>query len=432
MLEQLLTSIGEHFAGLPDARKASNNQRYTVKDAVLSAFSVFFMQSGSFLAHQRDMQRSKGRSNAMSLFGVHQIPSDNQIRNILDPIAPSALGECFWLVYEQMGEQGQLTKHVGIDNNVLCALDGVEYFSSKAISCAQCSTRQHSETITYSHAVIAPVLVAPHDSYVVSLEPELIQPQDGTEKQDCEQNAIKRWIQRNAQRLPQRRTTILTDDLHSRQPFCQLLLDHQLNFILVCLPDSHPTLYEEIALLAHNNLLNTLTEQVWNGRFRERHTYRYTSQVPLRSGTDALLVNWFELTITHAQTGERLYRNAFITNLAVSDARMRPLAQSGRARWKTENENHNTLKHLGYHLEHNFGHGQQFLAAFLVTLNLLAFLLHTVLELSEPKVQAIRLALATRLTFFNDLRALTRYFYFASWHDLWDFMFTQLELGASP
>src|SRR6185295_19484775 len=118
-------------------------------------------------------------------------------------------------------------------------------------------------------------------------EPELIQPQDGTEKQDCEQNAIKRWIRRNAQRLPQQRTTILTDDLHSHQPFCQLLLDQQLNFILVCLPDSHPTLYEEIDLLARNNLLDTHTERVWNGRFRERYTYRYTTQVPLRSGTDA-------------------------------------------------------------------------------------------------------------------------------------------------
>ncbi len=31
------------------------------------------------------------------------------------------------------------------------------------------------------------------------------------------------------------------------------------------------------------------------------------------------------------------------------------LVASGRARWKTENENHNVLKTKGYHLEHNFG-----------------------------------------------------------------------------
>jgi hypothetical protein len=432
MLENMLKEIGKRFETLTDVRKAGNNLKYKVKDAVLSAFSVFFMQSGSFLAHQRDMQRSKGRNNAMSLFGIHQIPSDNQIRNILDGIAPRELSECFWLVYEQSKGIKEMEQHVGIDGNILCALDGVEYFSSQAISCQQCSTRQHGESITYSHSVIAPVLVAPQHSYVLSLEPEFIQPQDGVEKQDCEQNAMKRWIQRHAHHLPVQRTTILTDDLHSRQPFCQLLLDHRLNFILVCLPESHPTLYEEIALLARNHLLDSWTERVWNGRFHEIHTYRYTTQLPLRTGPDALLVNWFELTMTHAKTGEQLYHNAFITNHVLSAQRLRPLAQAGRTRWKSENENHNTLKNLGYHLEHNFGHGQQHLAAFLLTLNLFAFLLHTILELTEPKVQAIRKALATRVTFFNDLRTLTRYFYFPSWHSLWDFMITQLELAASP
>ncbi len=29
--------------------------------------------------------------------------------------------------------------------------------------------------------------------------------------------------------------------------------------------------------------------------------------------------------------------------------------------WKVENENNNTLKTKGYHLEHNFGHGQKHL-----------------------------------------------------------------------
>jgi hypothetical protein len=431
MFERLIQQIGKVVKQLPDSRKPSNHLIYTVSDAVLSAFSVFFMQAPSFLAHQRDMQRSKGRNNAMSLFGVHQIPSDNQIRNILDPIAPSEIGGCFWQVYQALDEAKLLEKQVGIDDNLLCALDGVEYFSSKAISCDQCSTRQQGESTTYSHRLIAPVLVAPTASFVVNLEPEFIQPQDGVEKQDCEQNAIKRWIQRNGQRLPAQRTTILADDLHSRQPFCQLLLEHNFNFLLVCLPDSHPTLYQEVELLATSGLLNTFSQRFWNGRFHEVYDFRYSERLPLRSGSDALFVNWFELTITHHKTGERLYRNAFITNLPVTQERLLPLAQSGRARWKTENENHNTLKNLGYHLTHNFGHGQAFLASFLCALNLLAFLLHTVLDLTEPKVQAIRSALATRITFFNDIRTLTRYFFFATWQQLFDFMFSQLELNSS-
>ena len=51
-----------------------------------TAFSVFFTQSPSFLQHQRLMKPKKGKDNAQSLFGLEEIPCDNQIRNLLDPI----------------------------------------------------------------------------------------------------------------------------------------------------------------------------------------------------------------------------------------------------------------------------------------------------------------------------------------------------------
>ncbi len=103
-----------------------------------------------------------------------------------------------------------------------------------------------------------------------------------------------------------------------------------------------------------------------------------------------------------------------------------------RARWKIENENNNVLKTKGYHLEHNFGHGRQHLAAVLVTLNLLAFLFHTVFALLDAKYQMVRTALGTRQTFFNDIRTLTRYFVFDSWDHLLTFMIQQLELEPPP
>lgn len=72
---------------LPDKRTGKNS-RYGMEDAALSAFSVFFTQSPSFLSYQRTMEQTKGRSNAQSLFGVHKIPTDNHIRDLLDPVKP--------------------------------------------------------------------------------------------------------------------------------------------------------------------------------------------------------------------------------------------------------------------------------------------------------------------------------------------------------
>ena len=66
------------------------------------------------------------------------------------------------------------------------------------------------------------------------------------------------------------------------------------------------------------------------------------------------------------------------------------MVAAGRARWKVENEDINTLKTKGYHLEHNFGHGKQHLCEVLATLNILAFSVHTLLDLYDARYALLR------------------------------------------
>ena len=109
------------------------------------------------------------------------------------------------------------------------------------------------------------------------------------------------------------------------------------------------------------------------------------------------------------------------TNYTIKDDNVEDIVLCGRSRWKIENEHNNTLKTKGYHLEHNYGHGKN-LSFVLITLNLLAFLFHTVLELVDEKYIIIRKKLSSRHSFFDDIRALTRYIFFESWNQLMDFM----------
>ena len=143
-----------------------------------------------------------------------------------------------------------------------------------------------------------------------------------------------------------------------------------------------------------------------------------------------MYVNWCEVTITAEATGELLYRNAWATDHALTESGLHDFVVAARTRWKSENENNNMLKNYGYHLKHNFGHGQQYLALVLVMLNLFAFLFHTTLDLSDEAYRHVRIELAARQTFFHDVQALTRYLYFDSWQTLIDFMFTQLRLAT--
>jgi hypothetical protein len=87
----MIAQVRAALAALPDSRRPCNATKYEMIDAGLSAFSVFFTQSPSFLDWQIRMQQSEGTNNANSIFGVHQIPSDAQIRNLLDNVPPETL-----------------------------------------------------------------------------------------------------------------------------------------------------------------------------------------------------------------------------------------------------------------------------------------------------------------------------------------------------
>ena len=430
--DHLTSDLRGTLENLPDHRQGKNTQ-YTLSDAGMSAFSVFFTQCPSFLAHQRLLETNRGKSNATTLFSMEKIPCDNQIRKLLDAIGPDELYPVFWSVYDRLKHGGYLSEYTGFSQNLLLSLDGLEYFSSKTIHCSNCRQKQsRDESTIYSHSVITSVLVSTRTHHVIALEPEFIDTQDGYDKQDCEQNAIKRWIERNATRFPPHQITILADDLHCKQPLLKLLLDSHFNFIVVCKPQSHKTLYRALQAREAEDLMDGISKRKWNGRFHELWQYRYTTNLPLRASDDTLSVNWCELTITREDTREILYRNAFATNHWLCDDTVELIVKSGRARWKTENENNNVLKNRGYHLEHNFGHGKQHLSAVLLVLNLLAFLFHTVLDKVDRKYQKLRRALATRVTFFNDIRALTRYLIFDNWEHLLDFMLNQLEIDLPP
>jgi hypothetical protein len=201
---------------------------------------------------------------------------------------------------------------------------------------------------------------------------------------------------------------------------------------MVCLPASHPCLYAQVAELTRLKLVAEIVARRWNGRQRERWTERFVNDVSLRDSADAIPVNWCEIKIVREETQVQLYHNTLITDHRLTDQSVAPLVASGRARWKTENENHNTRKHHGYHLAHNFGHGQEHLATLLLSLNLLAFLLHTALHLTDAAYLQIRPALGARKTLFDDIRTLTRSMYFESWPALLAFMFHGLELDRSP
>ena len=275
----LLAYLNRAIVQMEDPRQASNATQYSLKDAVLAAFSVFFMQSESFLEYQRHLENHHGNSNAQSLFGMIKVPSVPQIRNIVDGIPATYLSGVFHWVYQALKRGGHL-KPFQVLGGLLIALDGTQYFDSHQLHCEHCSSRTHKNgSVTYFHSAILPVIVAPGQAQVISLAPEFITPQDGYEKQDSEVAAAKRWIATHRAEFRGQAVTLLGDDLYSRQPMCDAILAAGMNFILACLPTSHTAVYDQLRSLESTNEVKTFTIEQSNKSSKEVYRYRYVNRV---------------------------------------------------------------------------------------------------------------------------------------------------------
>jgi hypothetical protein len=202
-VDHRVPALHQQLSSLPDDRQGKTI-REAINDAALGAFAVFVTQSPSFLAYQRTMQHANGRSNAESLLRMSAIPGEHQIRTWLDPVAPAQRFPVFAEVYAALEGAGPMWSWRVFADQRLIAVDGTAYVASQEIHGARCSQRTHAKgQVTYFHQAMTPVMVAPGRHEVISLEPEFIPPHDGHAKQDGEQVAAKRWIERQAGRYLQ-------------------------------------------------------------------------------------------------------------------------------------------------------------------------------------------------------------------------------------
>ena len=178
---------------------------------------------------------------------------------------------------------------------------------------------------------------------------------------------------------------IVADSLYSKQPFVEQLTAKRFSFLLVAKPGDHSSLYQDVDGLRRGNLLNRHAT-VHRG---ERREYEWVTELPLNGNPDSPRINFIQFRIVE-DSGKVTYRNAWVTDLVPTTDNIAQLVRAARARWKIENEAFNTLKNQGYHLKHNFGHGDQHLSEAFFTLNLLAFFLHQIFELVDGLYQQVR------------------------------------------
>lgn len=119
----------------------------------------------------------------------------------------------------------------------------------------------------------------------------------------------------------------------------------------------------------------------------------------------------------HTRAGQRLYHNAWFTDLDVRATNVEQIVGMGRSRWKIENEQFNVQKNQGYELTHNYGHGKQTLSMVFYLLNLLAFIAHMILDRGDRLYQRC-VVTSSRRELWHTLRTAMSLILVSSWSQI--------------
>lgn len=434
-LEAIVDLLATTFGAVDDPR-AADQLNYPLHDTLMSGFALMFFQHPSLLQFQRAMEKKRRRCNLQTIFGVQEIPSDTQMREILDGVDPEPLRGVLpqlWEKVRRAGWGGRFTTTLPSGQQqgtyYTVALDGSEYFHSTKIQCSHCLRQLDPQGRGhYAHKIVGATVVRAGAHQVVPIDVEEVRNATAeSAPQDCELTAGKRLITRLRREHPQMALIVIGDDLYSHVPFVEQLQQLRQHYVLVAKPNSHPTLMAAVAATEGTEQSQCGQWTAGSGERQRTYTYRLARQVPLALES-AVRVNYVEVW-EHTASGDLLYHNSWITDLEVDATNVAVVVQIGRTRWKIENEQFNVHKNHGYELTHNYGHGQQTLSMVFYLLNLLAYVTHVVLALGDQLYQRCR-AQESRRELWNALRVLVNAFLVASWQHLLEVYLEDAE--ASP
>jgi len=398
------------FATMPDPR--GEEVDISLTDALMSAFAMFSLKAPALLAF--DKERAEG--NLHTIYGIERVPCDTHMRDILDPVSPKVLRPLFKSLFRQLQRGKALEPLVFLAGHYLLALDGTEYFTSKTIHCASCRHRGHRNgAITSAHQMLGAALIHPDQRAVMPLMPEPIVHCDGTDKNDGERHAAKRFVARLRQDHPHLKCIVTEDSLSSNAPHIEPLQDHDLRYILGVKEGDHAYLFQQVKA----------AEQAGRVTYYERHEraagrvhrFRFVNDMPLKASQAHVRVHFIE----YWEIGEaKVQHFSWVTDIRVSKRNVYQLMRGGRARWKIENETCNTLKNQGYHFEHTYGHGEQHLSVVFAMLMMLAFLVDQAQQLCCALFQAVWAKLGSKRLLWERMRALFYTYALASMRQLFE------------
>jgi hypothetical protein len=306
----LLKKVHNTFIKIPEPARDPRGlkPRISMGNCLMSGLAMFSLKYPSLLQFDQGQEEPTTKHNLKTLYGIDAVPCDTYMRERLDKIDPNFLRSAFTTLFSaaQRGKVFESYRFLG--KYLLVACDATGIFSSEKIHCNNCCEKHHKDgRITYYHQMLAGVVVHPDQSQVFPFCPEPISKKDGATKNDCEQNAMNRFLNDLNQEHPRLNVVITYDALSANGPCIKRIQKSGARFIIAAKPNGNKTLFEwlkEIELEEHK--LSTQKETL---------QFRFINGIPLNNTYPDLEVNFFECLVK-GKNGKMKRRFSWITDSA--------------------------------------------------------------------------------------------------------------------
>ncbi|NOT79214.1 MAG: hypothetical protein HOP07_09475 [Bacteriovoracaceae bacterium] len=302
-IQALNRQLRAHFAKIKDPGKVKS---LPLVDIIMSGLAVFQLKIPSLLLLDDMRSEPLAHKNLKRLFDIKQVPSDTQLRDVLDRVPTDEFRNSFNLVFHSLQKDKALEQFKFFDGHkdqYLVSCDATGIFGSTNIKCDYCLAKlQKSKMMTekklhYHHQLLAASMVHPKQKTVIPLCPEPIIQQDGQAKNDCEINAAKRLYYHLRAAHPKLPMILLQDGLYSTGANVLELKKHNLSFIIVAKQDRCKNLFfgfdkrkeglKDTVEFTNTSIIGDKTKKT------RTRTYSYVNALPM-TGKGDVAVNFIK------------------------------------------------------------------------------------------------------------------------------------------
>lgn len=291
---------------------------------------------------------------------VEDIPHYDTINDVLKAVSVDELRKVIKKIVYEFIRKKMFDKYRVYGKYFQIIVDGTGICSFKERHCKHCLKKEHKDKetgeitkVTYYHYVLEAKLCV--GNLVISIDTEFVENEDEkVKKQDCELKAFKRMAKRIKEEFPKLPIIISGDALYACKPVIDICRNNNWEVILRFKNDRIPTLGEEIEKMEEGKLLKEKARKITNNKKEEKEQiYKYMNEVHVGDATksdegyEVNVVKFYE-TDAKGKTTEFIW----ITTINVTESKLEEMVNTGRKRWKIENEGFNEQKHGIFNIEH--------------------------------------------------------------------------------